>query len=183
MSYIQKQPEEDFISIYQTSKLYNDHLSELTLSQLQERGFNIEGIEFYDTTSFDSSSFNYGETSKGTIYIDSDITYQSIIGFGGAFTESSAYIFFKLPVKIRDKFLDAYFGENGIGYTVGRIHINSCDFSLNSYSFDDVPDDYNVIYLFYQFIFIFFLIYIYLYLCLFILKIPLHIYIYIVIKF
>ena len=39
-----------------------------------------------------------------------------------------------------------YFGEGGISYNLGRIHINSCDFSLESYSFDDVPGDYEVIF-------------------------------------
>jgi hypothetical protein len=38
-----------------------------------------------------------------------------------------------------------YFGPSGIGYTLGRIHINSCDFSLASYSFDDVVNDFEVI--------------------------------------
>ena len=27
------------------------------------------------------------------------------------------------------------------GYVIGRTHINSCDFSVSSYSFDDVPGD------------------------------------------
>lgn len=42
--------------------------------------------------------------------------------------------------------IDLYFGKNGIGFTLGRIHINSCDFSLESYSFDDVPEDYDLAY-------------------------------------
>ena len=40
--------------------------------------------------------------------------------------------------------LDAYFGPNGIEYSVGRIPMGSCDFSVESYSFDDVPGDYNL---------------------------------------
>jgi glucosylceramidase len=75
------------------------------------------------------------------IRVDSSITYQPILGFGGAFTEASAHNFYKLPSSVRQKVLDMYFGEEGIGLTLGRVHINSCDFSLSSYSFDDVDGD------------------------------------------
>lgn len=40
--------------------------------------------------------------------------------------------------------LDAYFGPKGAEYTVGRIPMGSCDFSVDQYSFDDVPGDYNL---------------------------------------
>ena len=38
--------------------------------------------------------------------------------------------------------IDLYYGEDGIGYTLGRVHIGSCDFSLKSYSFNDIAGDY-----------------------------------------
>jgi glucosylceramidase len=77
-----------------------------------------------------------------------------ILGFGGAFTESSALVYQALPPDMRKRFINAYFalgddegkGEEGIGYTLGRVHINSCDFSVNSYSFDDVPEDFELQY-------------------------------------
>ena len=37
--------------------------------------------------------------------------------------------------------LEAYYGPTGHRYTLGRVPINSCDFSLDSYNYDDVPDD------------------------------------------
>jgi len=67
-----------------------------------------------------------------------------MIGFGGAFTEASAYNFYKLSEKVRQRVIELYFGKDGIGFTLGRIHINSCDFSLDTYSFDDVNKDYDV---------------------------------------
>lgn len=72
------------------------------------------------------------------------IQYQKILGFGGAFTEATAHNFFKLPKSVQKRMLSLYFGRDGIGLTMGRIHINSCDFSLESYSFDDVPQDYDL---------------------------------------
>jgi glucosylceramidase len=32
----------------------------------------------------------------------------------------------------------------GLNYTVGRLHMNSCDFSIDSYSCDDVEGDYTL---------------------------------------
>jgi len=70
---------------------------------------------------------------------------QTIIGFGGAFTEAASINFFKLPAAVRTKIISLYFDKEGAGYTLGRVPINSCDFSPESYSFDDVPDDYDLL--------------------------------------
>lgn len=70
--------------------------------------------------------------------------FQTIVGFGGAFTESSAYLLNKLSKENRHKILDAYFGENGAKYSLTRTHINSCDFSLRQYSYAPVADDVNL---------------------------------------
>ena len=64
-----------------------------------------------------------------------DIEYQTIKGFGGAFTEAAAVTLDKLSVDNREKIIKLYFdNEEGIGYNFGRVHINSCDFSLENYS-------------------------------------------------
>ncbi|CAM9843061.1 unnamed protein product [Ascophyllum nodosum] len=42
--------------------------------------------------------------------------------------------------------MDAYFGPDGIEHSVGRIPMDSCDFSVEQYSFADVPGDYNLSY-------------------------------------
>jgi len=77
----------------------------------------------------------------GTTVDVTDHKGHSIIGFGGAFTESSAMVFQKMEKKNQQRFLDALFGPDGIGYTLGRVHINSCDFSVDHYSYDDHAGD------------------------------------------
>ena len=67
--------------------------------------------------------------------------YQTITGFGGAFTESSAYLLNKLGKENRKKIIDAYFGEGGANYSLTRTHMNSCDFSLSNYSYAPVEGD------------------------------------------
>ena len=67
--------------------------------------------------------------------------FQTITGFGGAFTESSAYLLNKLSKENRKKIIDAYFSEEGANYSLTRTHMNSCDFSLNNYSYTPVEGD------------------------------------------
>jgi hypothetical protein len=142
MSYNQTSPPSDKVFVYQTSKDHGDSLRLMSAADFAERGLNLVDLSFHAAD--EKNQANFGDLCHGAVTIDPASTFQSIIGFGGAFTEASAYNYFKLPVPLRDKFLEAYFGEKGIGYSVGRIHINSCDFSLGSYSFDDVDGDFEV---------------------------------------
>lgn len=67
--------------------------------------------------------------------------FQTITGFGGSFTESSAFLLNQLSEKNREKILEAYFGDSGARYSLARTHMNSCDFSLSNYSYAPVADD------------------------------------------
>ncbi|MFT3824336.1 MAG: glycoside hydrolase family 30 protein [Chitinophagaceae bacterium] len=70
------------------------------------------------------------------VFIDPSQQFQSFIGIGAAFTDASAETFAKLPATEQKELLTAYFDkEKGIGYTLGRTHINSCDFSSDSYTY------------------------------------------------
>ena len=74
------------------------------------------------------------------IFIDPSKTFQTVLGIGGALTDASAETFYKLPEARRQEILRAYFDpQSGIGYTLGRTHIHSCDFSSESYTY--VKDD------------------------------------------
>ncbi|HWY29152.1 MAG TPA: glycoside hydrolase family 30 protein, partial [Candidatus Acidoferrum sp.] len=75
------------------------------------------------------------------IFVDPSKTFQSILGIGGALTDASAETFYKLPENSRQEFLKAYFdAQDGIGYTLGRTHIHSCDFSSESYTYVETGD-------------------------------------------
>lgn len=69
---------------------------------------------------------------------------EPIMGFGGAFTEASALNFMTLSEDGREAVMSLLFGKEGLGYSLGRVHMNSCDFSVKSYSFDDVDGDFNL---------------------------------------
>jgi glucosylceramidase len=70
------------------------------------------------------------------IFVDPSKTFQSVLGIGGALTDASAETFYKLPKAKQDEILNAYYNKKtGIGYTLGRTNIQSCDFSSDTYSY------------------------------------------------
>ncbi|MCI6467795.1 MAG: glucosylceramidase [Faecalicatena sp.] len=67
--------------------------------------------------------------------------YQEILGFGGAFTEASAYNYARMDDEKKEKVLKAFFDkEEGLGYNFCRTHIHSCDFSLEQYTYIEEND-------------------------------------------
>lgn len=61
---------------------------------------------------------------------------QTVLGFGGAFTEAAAYTYSRMRPELQREILKKYFDpKEGIGYSIGRIHMNSCDFSLGNYTY------------------------------------------------
>ncbi|MDO6356054.1 glycoside hydrolase family 30 protein [Caloramator sp. CAR-1] len=90
----------------------------------------------------ENKALNFGEKVDKAIEVFEDETYQTIEGFGGAFTEAAAYNFYKLGEENKNKILKAYFDKHeGNGYNLCRTHINSCDFSLGNY---DYVEEYDV---------------------------------------
>jgi hypothetical protein len=67
-----------------------------------------------------------------------------IVGFGAAFTEAAALNYQSLSVVGKERLMELFFGKSGLGYSVGRVHINSCDFSVTSYSFDETDGDFEL---------------------------------------
>lgn len=70
--------------------------------------------------------------------------FQKITGFGGSFTESSAYLVNQLSEENRKEIIEAYFGDSGARYSLTRTHINSSDFSLGNYSYAPIAGDVNL---------------------------------------
>ncbi len=108
-------------------------------------GDNGLHVEVYETSEGGKkleqlSEFVAGDKSAGIKLIPEE-KFQTITGFGGSFTEASAYLLNQLSSENRRKILEAYFGEDGARYSLTRTHINSCDFSLSNYSYAPVDGD------------------------------------------
>jgi glucosylceramidase len=70
------------------------------------------------------------------IFVDPAKSFQTLTGIGGALTDASAEVWAKLPKEKQQELLKAYYDPvNGIGYTLARTNIQSCDFSSGSYTY------------------------------------------------
>jgi glucosylceramidase len=78
-----------------------------------------------------------------TIRIDPTEHFQVIRGFGGAFTDSSAFVFSKLKEELQEQVLELLWGASGQKYNLARLTIGSTDFStVAGYSYAEVPNDF-----------------------------------------
>ena len=102
-------------------------------------------VEVYETSASGNKLTKLTEFQnlevKTAIKLKPEETLQTITGFGGAFTESSAYLLNKLSKENRDTILKAYFAKDGARYSLTRTHMNSCDFSVSNYSYAPVEGD------------------------------------------
>ncbi|WP_299781609.1 glycoside hydrolase family 30 protein [uncultured Formosa sp.] len=120
-------------------------LTSCKTEQKESKATNSMTFEVYETSEKGNSltkleSFVAAKDSI-TIKLSPDQTFQTITGFGGAFTESSAYLLNQLSKANRDTILQAYFAKDGANYSLTRTHMNSCDFSLTNYSYSPVEGD------------------------------------------
>ena len=80
----------------------------------------------------------YRATEANLFNIYNQVRYQEIIGFGGAITQASAVNLMRMSEKDQETVMRGYFDkEEGLGYSLCRTTINSCDFSAETYSYDD----------------------------------------------
>lgn len=102
------------------------------------------------TTSRDGLRFNMETKSTEdqadpdaaiVVRVNHNYTYQTIIGFGGAFSDSAGLNVVKLSGEAQENLLRSYFAPEGIEYNLCRIPIAGSDFSVRPYSYDDVEGD------------------------------------------
>jgi glucosylceramidase len=92
-----------------------------------------------DTLSF--VTFGQPFETQPCVFVDPTKTFQTFVGIGGAITDASAETFAKLPKNTQQDILQKYYDpKKGIGYTLARTNIHSCDFSSGSYTYVDEKD-------------------------------------------
>lgn len=96
---------------------------------------------------FQATNLQFGRTSSNKavitneIFIDTSITYQNVLGFGGAFTDAAGINIARLSQAAQDNLMNSYFSSRGIEYGVARVPMAGTDFSTRTYSYDDYPGD------------------------------------------
>jgi glucosylceramidase len=120
----------------------------------EKKGVNSEIIKGKVYTTAHKSALKLSLTSeiaflefKQPLETDIDIVvspnkeFQEFVGIGAALTDAAAETFYKLSEKNQELFLAAYFDqEKGIGYSLARTIIHSCDFSTESYTYVEEGD-------------------------------------------
>jgi glucosylceramidase len=105
----------------------------LTAQSTTNRLTKLDDLQFKPSAEFPER--------QGVVFIDPTKTFQTLLGIGGALTDAAAETFYKLPEPARQEILRAYWDPvNGIGYTLGRTSIHSCDFSSESYEYASPGD-------------------------------------------
>ena len=94
----------------------------------------------------EARTYDYKDQENNLIFVYPEIEKQEILGFGGAITESSGYVFSKLKDEQKEKFVKDCFSKEGLNYNFARISIGSCDFSLKtrSYSYKEELSDFTI---------------------------------------
>ncbi len=111
--------------IYRTCESTGDRLKHTETAEFKEEPFSLDTLKQKNN-----------DTEQALINIHPEATFEKFGGFGAAVTESSATAWMKMSEDKRDELAKAYFSEkDGIGYTVSRVSVHSCDFSLDAYSY------------------------------------------------
>ncbi len=75
------------------------------------------------------------------VFVNPNKKFQTFLGIGGAITDASAEVFAKLSDNKQKELITAYYNPvKGIGYTLERTNIHSCDFSSGSYTYIEEGD-------------------------------------------
>lgn len=75
-----------------------------------------------------------------SIFVNPRIRFQTMLGFGGAITDASSEVFAKLSPGVQEEFLEAYYGDDGLAYSLARTTIHSADFGSGSYTYIEEGD-------------------------------------------
>jgi len=120
-----------------------------TTAGTTDSSFSVDGKKVMVYTTADSTTFRLSPTdslsfadfdqpleTQPCIFVDPSHTFQTFLGVGGALTDAAAETFAKLPMDKQKEVLQAYYDKDkGIGYSIGRTNINSCDFSSDMYTY------------------------------------------------
>lgn len=96
---------------------YTTEVEHLNLEQ------DVEGVESY------------------VVNLYPELKFDTFEAFGGAITDSAAYVYSLMNEEQKKEVIDTYFSKEQMNYRIVRIHMDSCDFSTEMYEAMSDPDD------------------------------------------
>ena len=127
------------------SVINNQVVNSLDMAKMESKVYTTAHATSLKLTLTDSLMFDENHQqpleTEASITVDPTKQFQTFLGIGAALTDASAETYYKLPKEKQNEFMEAYFDvDNGIGYSLARTHIHSCDFSTESYTYIDEGD-------------------------------------------
>ncbi len=102
----------------------------------------VSGTEFRETPFSQTIVFrDNSETENHVVNIYPEITYQTFEGFGGAVTDSAGYVYSLMTEEQKEQLIKACFSPERMGYSIARVPLDSCDFSLCQHEAVSDPED------------------------------------------
>jgi len=93
-------------------------------------------LRLTQTAVLNFSAYGQPFETEPAIFVDPNKKFQTFVGVGGALTDASAEVFAKLPKIKQQELLEKYYDvKKGIGFSLARTNIHSCDFSSDSYTY------------------------------------------------
>ena len=87
------------------------------------------------------SDFKQPLETEASIFVNTSKLHQTFLGIGAALTDAAAETFYKLNEDQQKLFMESYYSiDKGIGYSLARTIIHSCDFSSASYTYVEEGD-------------------------------------------
>lgn len=81
------------------------------------------------------------EAETQVVNLYPELTYEVFEGFGGAVTEAAGYVYSLMNEEQKRQVVETYFSKDKMNYRLVRIHIDSCDFCLDTYEAMSDPQD------------------------------------------
>ncbi|WP_324671167.1 glycoside hydrolase family 30 protein [Hymenobacter sp. GOD-10R] len=139
----------NLVAVLIASALGTTASAQKTITSAAPKSYSAVGkqVQVYTTAASTQQRLTAGEKlsfqevgqpleTQPTIFVDPNHAFQTLVGIGGALTDASAETFAKLSKAQQQEFMQAYYSPTkGIGYTLGRTNIASCDFSSDSYAY------------------------------------------------
>lgn len=126
--------------------------SEFVIVSTSKAGLRFETTTGVLNASESISVLNYNQSTdaegvgraaarKVSLVVDREQRLQNITGFGGSFTGSVSYILDKLPQELQDQLYKSFYSSSGIGFNLMRTPIGGCDFDLEAWAYNELPEN------------------------------------------
>eukprot|EP01052_Picozoa_sp_SAG31_P031903 SAG31_NODE_3435_length_4275_cov_15.841954_4_plen_271_part_00 len=130
-------------------------LSDLTPAEIEAdaaAGQPVSKIEYIESSEAGASwkrmpplSWQHDFTAEVDVTVHLSEKKQTVMGFGSAMTDTSAYnAMVWMDDKTQSEYFEALWGKSGLGLSIGRVTLNSADYSFQSFNYDNITDDFSL---------------------------------------